>query len=274
MLIQAENGRMAGKIRVVASDFDGTILKDGAQAVDEDYFPLIRGLKEQGISFIAASGRQYGNLRRLLAPVADEICYICENGALIARGGEVLYQSEIDRQLAMTLAADMEKVKEARCVISCADASCVTASDPEFVKLLRDRVKNSVAVFESLDQVRNPVIKMALYWKDGIPQEEEAWFRKKYGTCLNVVDGGGGWLDFTNRGTDKGNALRYLAKVQGFDLKNVLTFGDSGNDIGMLQAAGISYAMNTAKPEVKACADRECTLVSEVLKRLLEKQDI
>ena len=68
-------------IRVVASDFDGTILKDGAQQVDEIYFPLIRALKEKGISFIAASGRQYPNLRRLLRPVADEISYICENGA-------------------------------------------------------------------------------------------------------------------------------------------------------------------------------------------------
>ena len=38
------------KIRVIASDFDGTILKDGAQKVDDIYFPLIRALKEKGIS--------------------------------------------------------------------------------------------------------------------------------------------------------------------------------------------------------------------------------
>ena len=80
---------MTDNIRVIASDFDGTILKDGAQHVDEVYFPLIRELKSMGISFIAASGRQYANLRRLLWPVADEISYICENGALIAQGGRI-----------------------------------------------------------------------------------------------------------------------------------------------------------------------------------------
>lgn len=48
---------MTDNIRVIASDFDGTILKDGAQYVDEAYFPLIRELKSMGISFIAASGR-------------------------------------------------------------------------------------------------------------------------------------------------------------------------------------------------------------------------
>ena len=47
---------MTDNIRVIASDFDGTILKDGAQHVDEVYFPLIRELKSMGISFIAASG--------------------------------------------------------------------------------------------------------------------------------------------------------------------------------------------------------------------------
>ena len=46
---------MTDNIRVIASDFDGTILKDGAQHVDEEYFPLIRELKSMGISFIAAS---------------------------------------------------------------------------------------------------------------------------------------------------------------------------------------------------------------------------
>ena len=84
------------------------------------------------------------------------------------------------------------------------------------------------------------------------------------------MDGGGGWLDFTNKGVDKGSALRYLAGVEDFGLDEVLCFGDSGNDVGMLRAAGLSYAMDTAKDEVKACADRQCSMVSDVLKQLLQ----
>lgn len=260
---------MADRIRVVASDFDGTILKDGAQAVDSVYFPLIRSLKEKGISFIAASGRQYGNLRRLLAPVADEISYICENGALVAQGSRVLYQNEIERGLALALIADMEKTPGAEILVSCADTSCVAPADPGFTDYMRNVVKNTVTVFDSLEQVKEPMIKIALYWPDGIPQDQARRFQEKYGGRLNVADGGGGWLDFTNKGVDKGNALRYLSGVQDFSLDEVLSLGDSGNDIGMLRVAGFSYAMSTAKDEVKACADRECRLVSEVLKELL-----
>ena len=257
------------RIRVVASDFDGTILKDGAQKVEEGYFPLIRALKARGIAFIAASGRQYGNLRRLLAPVAEEISFICENGALIAQGSRVIRQSGMDRAVVDALLSDMEEAAGAEILVSCAETSCVAPRDPGFADYLRNTVKNTVTVFPSLHQVREPVIKMAAYWPQGIPEEEERRFREKYGGLLNVADGGGGWLDFTNRGGDKGSALRYLAGVQGFRLEEVLSFGDSGNDMGMLRAAGLSYAMDTAKEEVKACADRQCSLVSAVLEQLL-----
>ena len=261
---------MTDGIRVVASDFDGTILKDGAQEVDRVYFPLIRSLKERGISFIAASGRQYGNLRRLLEPVADEISYICENGALIAQGNRVIRQNEIERTLALSLIADMEEVQGAEGVVSCADTSCVAPSDPGFAEYLRNAVKNTVTVFDSLRQVKEPIIKLALYFPEGIPPLQEQRFREKYGESLSIVDGGGGWLDFTNKDVDKGSALRYLAEVEGFGLDEVLCFGDSGNDVGMLRAAGVSYAMNTAKDEVKACADRQCSIVSDVLEQLLK----
>ena len=46
-------------IKLVASDLDGTLLMKGAQSLPEDIFPLIRQLKELGILFVAASGRQY-----------------------------------------------------------------------------------------------------------------------------------------------------------------------------------------------------------------------
>ena len=258
-------------IRVVASDFDGTILKDGAQQVDEIYFPLIRALKEKGISFIAASGRQYPNLRRLLRPVADEISYICENGALIAQGERILYQNEIDRKLAFTLMQDMTAIPDAEVAVSCADAICVVPVDPEFAVMLRDKVHNRVRVYTSFEEIQEPIIKLAVYWQQGIPEDWEKWFHEKYDRLLNVVDGGGGWLDFTNKGVDKGSALRYLARKQGFFLDEVLSFGDSENDIGMLKEAGYSYAMHTAKENVKACADEECSLVSDVLKELLEQ---
>ena len=69
-------------IKLVASDLDGTLLMKGAQSLPEDIFPLIRQLKDLGILFIAASGRQYANMKDLFAPVADDMAFLSENGGL------------------------------------------------------------------------------------------------------------------------------------------------------------------------------------------------
>ncbi len=260
---------MTDNIRVIASDFDGTILKDGAQHVDEEYFPLIRELKSMGISFIAASGRQYANLRRLLAPVADEISYICENGALIAQGGTILYQNDIEKNMGLALIRDMQEVPGTEIVVSGADASYLVPVDPMFPVMLREKVKNQVAVLEDFRDMLIPMIKISIYWRDGIPEDKERWFHAKYDRCLNVVDGGNGWLDFTNKGVDKGSALKLLAAKEQFFLEEVLAFGDSENDMTMLKEAGLSFCMYTAKEHVKKCADRECRMVSRVLEDLI-----
>ena len=49
-------------IKLIASDLDGTLLKNGAQMLSPEIFELIPALKEKGIHFVAASGRQYACL--------------------------------------------------------------------------------------------------------------------------------------------------------------------------------------------------------------------
>ena len=70
-------------IHLIASDIDGTLLQGGQTRLDPALFDVIERLEQHGIRFAAASGRQYTNLRRLFAPVADKIDYICENGSLV-----------------------------------------------------------------------------------------------------------------------------------------------------------------------------------------------
>lgn len=271
---------MTDRIRVVASDFDGTILKNGAQQMDGIYVSQIRQLKALGISFIAASGRQYSSLRSLLLPVADEISYICENGAMIACGNKVVYQSEMQRERCMELVRDMRQISGTETVVYSDDCSYVIPEDPAFAVMLREKVKSRVAVPGSYEEIGGPINKISIYWPrkgrdcPGIPEDMARAFHEKYDPFLNVVDGGNGWLDFTNKGVDKGSALRILAQMQGFSLSEVLSFGDSENDITMLKETGISYAMDTAGSEVKASALGECSQVSDILRQLIESGNL
>ena len=87
-------------VKLIASDLDGTLLQNGARDVNPIVFDQIRTLKEHGIMFAAASGRQYLNLRRLFTPVQDDIAYIAENGSLCIYNEETISKGIIEQDLA------------------------------------------------------------------------------------------------------------------------------------------------------------------------------
>lgn len=65
-------------IKLIASDLDGTLLQNGAQALTPRAIDLISRLCDAGIHFVSASGRQYDNQKRVFAPLKDRISFIAE----------------------------------------------------------------------------------------------------------------------------------------------------------------------------------------------------
>lgn len=55
--------------------------------------------------------------------------------------------------------------------------------------------------------------------------------------------------------TSKADGLRVLCEMLGVKKEEMMTFGDSPNDIPMIMAAGIGVAVGNAKDSVKAAAD-------------------
>ena len=75
------------------SDLDGTLLQKGTQSLNSDVISFIERLyTEYGIIFVAASGRQYSNLKRLFGSASKYMAFICENGDVL-----VMYKGEVKR---------------------------------------------------------------------------------------------------------------------------------------------------------------------------------
>jgi len=74
------------------------------------------------------------------------------------------------------------------------------------------------------------------------------------GPGITVTDSAGGVVELSAEGADKASALHAWAGAAGFDMTQVLAFGDGMNDLTMLAAAGYSVAMANAPAEVRAAA--------------------
>jgi len=82
--------------------------------------------------------------------------------------------------------------------------------------------------------------------------------KEKYKGILNVVVSKPDYLEFLNIEAGKENALRFLAEKYAVDPGEIVAFGDSFNDVGMLQYAGLGVAVSNSFPVVQENADRIC----------------
>ena len=71
------------------------------------------------------------------------------------------------------------------------------------------------------------------------------------------------FMDITAKGADKGNALKIMAAHQHIDIQETMAFGDGGNDLSIIQDAGIGVAMGNANECLKQAADYVTTSVDE-----------
>ena len=71
------------------------------------------------------------------------------------------------------------------------------------------------------------------------------------------------FTDITVKGANKGNALITVARQLALDINECIAFGDGGNDLSILKAAGIGVAMGNANDDVKAVANYVTTSVDE-----------
>ena len=77
------------KVRMVVTDMDGTLLNSNHE-VSPLFFDLYDKLRNKNVEVVAASGRQYHSMTDKLSPIADDMVFIAENGAIIRHRQETL----------------------------------------------------------------------------------------------------------------------------------------------------------------------------------------
>lgn len=262
------------EIRLIASDLDGTLLLDHATELEDGMFDVIRRLKEEGRYFMPASGRQHQSLQRLFGPVKDEILYVCENGALVIYQDEIIYKKQFEEGLSYEICESVLKEPDCEILISGERTSYLLPKDPGFETYIQDGLGNRTKVVKCLEQIPEPIIKVAFY----MPEHRRDAVLKKLGEqyqgrCL-LMTSGNEWLDFAPLGTGKGEALRAVGKELGIAASEMAAFGDNENDRNMLEYVGHPFLMRPCNPTMEDINARRCTSVKQALEELFWKDSL
>lgn len=238
-------------IKLIACDMDGTLL-DSQKRLPEELHDVIRALKARGVIFAVASGRQYAALLRDLEEYAEDMLFICENGALVMHRGERLLIDPIDPRDLPDVISATRHMKGVYPVVCRANTGIIDRmASPEFIRNTCMYYPNAQLVDDLLDHCDlEDVCKVAFYDEYDAQTHELPELNARLGDRLAVILSGEHWVDVMKPGVNKGRAMRALQKKLGIAPEECMAFGDYLNDCELLEAVGESYAMANAHPDL------------------------
>ncbi len=262
-------------IRFIASDVDGTLVND-AKAIPEEAIEAIRAARESGIRVAIASGRAWNEMNDVIEklPITPERLGAClderkEGNDSDAKSSHSVMDNHIPSDtekhlpgethdhyaLAEGDAAAHENMSE--CEVEQSNFFFRPNIRP-FILATRTMVPDLLAHMEALDE--GPEKMQIFYGDEPMRQRILQDLRDEYqgmshdGTgrerFYDVLLSSEGNLEFVLPHTTKGTAVEALANHWGFSPDEVMTLGDSENDLSMLRFAGASVAMGNGKPNI------------------------
>ena len=241
---------------------DGTLLTPEGD-IPEGFPELAHELIGKGVKIVPASGRQLATLQAQFEGITTS--FIAENGAVVALNGAIIATHPIPVEYTRRLVTELTHRAEAQfksgtssdfgIVLCHPDTAYVTRSDESFLAE-SSKYYRSLEIAPELERyITEDVIKIALF--DFTSAEHNTTpLASEIVPELTVVTSGQHWTDIMTPGVHKGVAIGDLCTKINLSSDQVLAFGDYLNDYELLAAAGTSYAMGNAHPDIKDVATR------------------
>ena len=250
--------------KAVAVDMDGTFLNDQKQYDQELFNYLLKKMQAQGIKFIVASGNQYERLRLDFEKSYHKLAFVAENGAyLVDRGQDILTQG-VEHNAIKNLVAFKKKHPELHLIVCGLKATYIPKDESkEFIKEMLYYCPKHQLIDTLDDLPLDTYLKLSAGMKAEDTKPLLADLQAKFGHEIKITSSGYGSIDFMHKDVNKAQGLDLMLKRWNLGHKDLIAFGDGGNDIEMLRHAKISYAMENGAPEVKAIANHSAPTNTE-----------
>lgn len=244
--------------KLIAVDMDGTLLNDDKK-ISKANLEAIKKIRRMGKKAVLSTGRPLVGIRRFIEEldmISDEDFVIAFNGALVQRikSGKVISKTTLALedykdlyQLSLKLGVNIHALTE----------STVMAPKNSQYTDVESQINDIPIEIIPVDEVDEQTTIVKVMFIDDpqlldqivskIPQE----IKERY----TILRSAPYFLEFLHKTVNKGTGVEAVAKELGLESKEVICVGDAGNDLAMIEYAGLGVAMGNAFDEVKEIAD-------------------
>ncbi|HFI0039882.1 TPA: Cof-type HAD-IIB family hydrolase [Streptococcus suis] len=252
-------------IKLIATDMDGTFL-DGQGSFDRKRFSrVLEKLEEKQIPFVIASGNGMGRLLQLCQGFEDRLIFVADNGAHVYQNGKTMIRRAIQQEEVEAI-LHFFKGRWADVCLMLSNEDNIYMQDgagQPFEGTDLPIEPAQMAAFHSrmtyLDDlsaypISESIYKVGLWVPEARVESITEGFNQAFKGQLVAVTSGYGSIDILPQGIHKAWGLEQVLNRLDIEPEQVMAFGDSDNDIEMLNYVGYSYAMENATDKVKAVA--------------------
>ncbi|MGR8009599.1 Cof-type HAD-IIB family hydrolase [Streptomyces hypolithicus] len=245
--------------RLIATDLDGTLLRDD-KSVSDRTIAALAAAERAGVEVFFVTGRP----ARWMDVVSDHVhghgLAICANGAAVVdlhAGGKLIQVRPLAREDALAVVLALRAAAPGTSFA--VELSTGIHYEPHYPPFHFDPGA-TVATAEKLLQEPvsgpgTPVVKLLAHHTDLSPDDFLALARATADERGSVTRSSpSALLEISGYGVSKASTLAQCCAERGITAAEVVAFGDMPNDVEMLTWAGTSYAMGNAHPAVVAAA--------------------
>lgn len=243
------------KIKMVATDIDGTIIDWNLGHFTPNVKACIKNLCANGIKVVLVTGRMHCACDHIVNELNLDTPVVSYQGGLIKdKAGKTLYEQNLDVGCAKQI-IKWAKDNDIHINLYIEDKLYVE-KDNDIVKKYTDGkfVPYTVCNFENLE-IKNVNKILAIDYNDA--EKVTGWvsmLQEKFPE-LYIVKSTPYFCEIGSSQAKKSLGVEFLAKYWGLKKEEILTIGDQNNDIELLKSGGIKVAMGNASEQLKECAD-------------------
>ena len=259
-------------MKLIFVDIDGTLTVPGENIPPESAVSAIRKTQDRGNKVFLCTGRNPDMLKPLLAYGFDGI--VGSGGAYVTVGDEEIIDAPMDDEDKKNALDTLHK-NEVFCTIEAKYGSWCDDGIGEFMskqsggnselERWRKAIEESLGIKSMTEYDGSPVYKIVVMCEDVSQlKETEELLDGKYRFIIQQMEGGSiinGEL--ISKKYEKGRGVRAVAEHLGVPIEDTYGFGDSMNDLEMIETVGTSVCMENGAEALKQVSDMVCPSVTD-----------